>query len=124
MGQILNRIINLARIYKSQNNSSRNFKLSEDDELKRIINELNQSENNNEKAFNETIDKKMTFERAYKILNVSPNATPEQIKQAYLIRIKEYHPDRLQNFGEEIIELAKKKTQEINEAYSLLMNKR
>jgi DnaJ-domain-containing protein 1 len=124
MGQILNRIINLAKIYKSQNKSLNNFDFSEDAELKRIIDELNSKNSNDENKYNEITDKKMTIESAYIVLKVSPKATEEQIKQAYLMRIKEYHPDRLQTFGEEIIELAKKKTQQINEAYSVLMNKR
>ncbi|ROL61988.1 hypothetical protein D9V86_02950 [Bacteroidetes/Chlorobi group bacterium ChocPot_Mid] len=124
MGQILNRIINLAKIYKSQNKSLNNFDFSEDAELKRIIDELNSKNSNDENKYNEITDKKMTIESAYIVLKVSPKETEEQIKQAYLMRIKEYHPDRLQTFGEEIIELAKKKTQQINEAYSVLMNKR
>ena len=53
----------------------------------------------------------------YKILGVSPNATDEEIKQAYRRLAKQYHPDR--NPGDEE---AAKKMQQINAAYEQIKN--
>ena len=52
----------------------------------------------------------------YKTLNVDREATPEQIKKAYLRLAKEWHPDKhIDNK-----ELAEEKFKEIGEAYSVL----
>lgn len=46
----------------------------------------------------------------------------QQIHDEYKKAIKKYHPDRLENFGEEFREMAEIKTKEINEAYQFLIN--
>lgn len=51
----------------------------------------------------------------YKTLNVEKNATPEELKKAFRKLAMQYHPDK--NPGNEE---AKKKFQEINEAYEIL----
>jgi curved DNA-binding protein CbpA len=51
----------------------------------------------------------------YEILGVSPNASQQQIKNAYRELVKRYHPDRNPNSAE-----ATKQTQLINEAYAIL----
>ena len=53
----------------------------------------------------------------YKVLGVSPNASDEEIKQAYRRLAKLYHPDR--NPGDQE---AAKKMQEINDAYDRIKN--
>ena len=53
----------------------------------------------------------------YKVLGVSPNATDDEIKQAYRRLAKKYHPDR--NPGDEE---AAKKMQQINAAYEQIKN--
>ena len=53
----------------------------------------------------------------YKILGVSPNASDEEIKQAYRRLAKQYHPDR--NPGDEE---SAKKMQQINAAYEQIKN--
>lgn len=52
----------------------------------------------------------------YKVLGVTPNATDEQIKDAYRELAKKYHPD---NYGTSspLTELAQERMQEINAAY-------
>ena len=53
----------------------------------------------------------------YKVLGVSPNATDEEIKQAYRRLAKKYHPDRNPGDAE-----AAKKMQQVNDAYDQIKN--
>lgn len=53
----------------------------------------------------------------YKVLGVSPNASDDEIKQAYRRLAKQYHPDR--NPGDPV---AAKKMQEVNAAYEQIKN--
>ena len=53
----------------------------------------------------------------YKVLGVSPNATDDEIKQAYRRLAKKYHPDRNPGDAE-----AAKKMQQINAAYEQIKN--
>ncbi len=53
----------------------------------------------------------------YKVLGVSPDASDDEIKQAYRRLAKQYHPDR--NPGDAV---AAKKMQEINAAYEQIKN--
>jgi len=54
----------------------------------------------------------------YDILEVSHDATLEEIKKAYIDKITKYHPDKLASLGKELQLLAEEKTKQINEAYS------
>lgn len=53
----------------------------------------------------------------YKILNVTREASPEDIKKAYRLLSKKYHPDRVSHLGEEFANMASDKFQKINNAY-------
>ena len=57
------------------------------------------------------------IEDPYKVLGVSPNASDDEIKQAYRRLAKQYHPDR--NPGDPV---AARKMQEINAAYEQIKN--
>ena len=59
----------------------------------------------------------------FDILEVSPNATLEEIKKAYLDKITKYHPDKVVSLGKELQLLAEEKTKEINEAYNEALKK-
>ena len=58
----------------------------------------------------------------YKVLGVSPNATDEEVKQAYRALAKKYHPDNYVN--NPIADLAAEKMKEINTAYETIMQMR
>lgn len=58
----------------------------------------------------------------YKILDVSPNATDEEVKQAYRKLAKKYHPDNYVNSP--LAETASEKMKEINDAYDRILSER
>lgn len=53
----------------------------------------------------------------FEVLNVAPDATREQVVDAYRRLIREYHPDRVMDMGTEFRELAERRASEINVAY-------
>ncbi len=61
----------------------------------------------------------MTETEALRILHVARDATPEQIRRAYLDLVKVWHPDRFQSDAR-LREKAQRTLQDINTAYTLL----
>ncbi|MGN0537915.1 MAG: J domain-containing protein [Acutalibacteraceae bacterium] len=59
---------------------------------------------------------------SYEILGVSPNATDEEVKQAYRQLAKKYHPDRY--VDSPLAETAAEKMKEINDAYDRILDER
>ena len=55
----------------------------------------------------------------YKILGIRPDASDEEIKNAYRELAKKYHPDNVH--GNPLSDLANEKMQEINQAYDTIM---
>lgn len=51
------------------------------------------------------------------ILKVSPSASLDEIRAAYKTQMRQYHPDTVSTLGEELKELAEKKSKAINAAY-------
>ncbi len=58
----------------------------------------------------------------YSVLGVNRNATDEQIKDAYRLLAKKYHPDNYQD--NPLSDLAGEKMREINDAYDEIMSSR
>jgi DnaJ-domain-containing protein 1 len=83
-----------------------------------------QKKSNQDEQKQQTKSYTKSDEYYYKILEVNQNFTNEEIKKAYKQLIIQYHPDKTTNLGIEIQNLAKKKTQEINEAYNFIRKKR
>ena len=61
---------------------------------------------------------------AYKILEVSSDATNEQIKSSYRRLVKIHHPDKIQNLGDSYKKIAKEKFQKIQDAYEKIKKER
>jgi DnaJ like chaperone protein len=60
----------------------------------------------------------------YKILEITPDASNDEIKKAYRKMAVKYHPDKVSHLGPEIQESAKKKFQELNAAYDAIKKER
>lgn len=69
---------------------------------------------------------KATSADAYAVLGVAPSASDAEIKKAYRRLMSQHHPDKLVSKGlpEEMMELAKQKTQEIRAAYEQIKKQR
>ena len=142
MGQIFNRIKNITKSYINDTedlNYANKIIDSDQDNLKRIIYDLNINEksksssnntnpnngnhrNTNTNTSNQTSS--FTLNDAYRILEINSNSDIDSIKTAYKTKIKEYHPDKVQTMGKEIQEIANRKTKEINDAYNLIKKHR
>ncbi|MDD4395539.1 MAG: TerB family tellurite resistance protein [Bacteroidales bacterium] len=53
----------------------------------------------------------------YKILEISPDATDEEVKKAYRSLAKKYHPDRVNHLGEDMRKAAEEKFAKLSQAY-------
>jgi len=56
------------------------------------------------------------FTNYYKLLGIDPKADQQTVKQAYLAKIKQWHPDKNPDRAEE----AEEKTKALNQAYQVL----
>ncbi|PCH85642.1 MAG: co-chaperone DjlA [Piscirickettsiaceae bacterium] len=65
---------------------------------------------------------KTTPEEAYAILGVEGSATDAEVKKAYRRLLSQHHPDKLVSKGlpDEMMKIAKEKTQQITEAYDTI----
>lgn len=61
---------------------------------------------------------------AYTALEITPDATNEEVKKAYRRMAMKYHPDKVANAGEEIRKQATDKFRGVNEAYEHIKKQR
>jgi len=61
---------------------------------------------------------------AYKSLEIEPTATNDEIKKAYRNMAKKYHPDKVNDLGEDVKKSATEKFRSVNEAYENLKTQR
>lgn len=57
----------------------------------------------------------------YEVLGVTESSTKSEVQEAYRKLIAQYHPDKVHHLGEELQEIARKKSLEINQAYETLL---
>ena len=56
----------------------------------------------------------------YKILEIEPNATNEEVKKAYRKMAIKYHPDKVATLGEDVQKAAEEKFKAVNQAYEAI----
>lgn len=117
MKQIFDRIKNILKAeLNNTDDTTPKFNFDFDDDLKREFENLNNN-------FSQNTSSKTNYgilKEAFKILEISENASNDEIKQAYISKIKEYHPDKVASLGKDLQKIAEIKTKEINEAYILI----
>ena len=60
----------------------------------------------------------------YRILEIEPNATDEEVKKAYRKMAIKYHPDKVATLGEDVQKAAEEKFKAINQAYEAICKER
>ncbi len=63
-------------------------------------------------------------EADYKILEIEPAATDEEVKKAYRRMAMKYHPDKVSHLGEDFQKAANEKFQSVNKAYENIKKER
>ena len=63
-------------------------------------------------------------EQAYKILEISENASDDEVKKAYRRMAKKYHPDKVAHLGKEHQEGAEEKFRQVQQAYETIQKER
>ncbi|MFW6043857.1 MAG: TerB family tellurite resistance protein [Marinilabiliaceae bacterium] len=64
------------------------------------------------------------LESAYKILEISPSASDEEVKKAYRKMAVRFHPDKVSHLGAEFQKSANEKFAKVNEAYEKIRKER
>jgi len=86
---------------------------------------ISRNEEINEPEFsyskNNEFEKKTRDGNCFDILEIDSNASRDEIKSAYKRKISQYHPDKVASLAPEFIEIAEKKTKELNFAYEQAM---
>lgn len=99
----------LAEIAKSDGNVC----AAEIDALKEVAMAMGMSEREVESMLNLRGN---SLDNAYKVLEIEPTATDDEVRAAYRRMAVKHHPDKVANLGEDIRKAANEKLQKINEA--------
>jgi len=60
----------------------------------------------------------------YRILEIEPSATDEEVKKAYRKMAIKYHPDKVATLGEDVQKAAEEKFKAVNQAYEAICKER
>jgi DnaJ like chaperone protein len=63
-------------------------------------------------------------ESAYKILEITPQATDEEVRKAYKRMAIKHHPDKVSHLGDDVQKAANEKFKEVNSAYDQIKKER
>jgi DnaJ like chaperone protein len=61
---------------------------------------------------------------AYKILEIGPSATNDEVKKAYRRMAMKYHPDKVSHLGDDFRKTAGEKFSKVNDAYEKIKKER
>jgi len=86
-----------------------------------IASYLNISQNDRESIKNMFIP---SDDANYKILEIDPSASNEEVKKAYRKMARKYHPDMVNHLGEDFRKIANEKFRKVNEAYEKIKKSR
>lgn len=65
-----------------------------------------------------------TLEDAYKVLEITPEATDEQVKRAYKKMAFKHHPDRVESLGADVRKAAEERFKAVADAYEKIKKER
>lgn len=65
-----------------------------------------------------------SMDSAYKVLEIEPTATDDEVKKAYRRLALKHHPDRVASLGEDVQKAAEEKFKQITEAYERIRKER
>lgn len=92
----------------------------EEEEMIRLIANHMQVSDADYRSLQALYQKKTDANWAYTALEITPDATDEDVKKAYRRMAMKYHPDKVANAGEEVRQQATEKFRAINEAYEVI----
>ena len=65
-----------------------------------------------------------TLDDAYKVLEITPDATDDEVKKAYKQMAFKHHPDRVESWGADVKKAAEEKFKAIAAAYEAIKKER
>ena len=65
-----------------------------------------------------------TLDDAYKVLEITPDATDDEVKKAYKQMAFKHHPDRVESLGADVKKAAEEKFKAIAAAYEAIKKER